>query len=1612
MAKAHYKFRSGLLVKGVTADPSDAEEGDLIFRSDLTPSRYRIFRSGVWADLHDSRFVHQFRTTDSASTGANASLAAPTSPFIELTNASLTSVDMIPAGQDGQVITVTNLVGADVEINDDLGGTAANRIRTGTAGAITLADNASISLIYNSSEARWFIVGGSGSGGGVKITYDLVTGQVGNTITFTKSYAFGKNAMFFRNGVKMHTVTSFTPAADEMQEVNAGPSSTQITVDAAYASEAEDIWELYYAANTFEGIGLAERTDYIARGYADGTQAQDCAITTVSNKTRVTVSGFTMELGVNAGKTLGYQKVEVNGQEIERLTAGINDNLSNVVYEEVSGTIIDVYEIGPGATTLPIDAAAEIRVSMRSYFVAELDAITSDLIPGADGMYDIGSLTRRWFDIFASNYVRIGTNGIMKFDETTQKLQFSNDNGSTFSDFGSGSGGGADLNSVLSADEADTLVTLEPNILIDDFGDEQKGTKVDVSQANSALRLNAGETSGTYERIRETTASITSIDGAVVISAQALAPKNTAMSPSSNAAAVTILFAGDVREFFPVSKNVVICKEIVSDGKLRQIFLVDPTTNVVAQLPVASTPTYNSGTDETTVVITNTELLDLDLDVSSGNYNAQLRVKPFDYQFQAKATVGGAYEDLDLIDANIYDPPTVRLPGENFFKALTGGGIQGSILNLDGKFSPNGTYGIARLWERRSDLPAHLWHWFYTTDRGANWTKFAATKTSGAYTATDEFGGVLGRCNDSQLAVANNGKLVATYLFQEGSGETSIKAVTSDLAIGSPVLTDIVAGREGNVGYVAGGSGGTSYISVVAANLVDLSWVVIGRIRSSSTVDVDFYTAGATVYSTTSSGSAPSCSFPYVTTMHVSGSGTSHRFHMFRRDSAVDGNIAYFYIDQGSTAWSSATSIQAGNNYLLASSIGLNDRLVVMYTNNSPTNVRFGTLTSTFGGAPSAVTNGTLWNNPIGGEIDFYVGNSNTTDVGINFTRYQGKNIVQNPANEKHCFFSLDIKNADNVRKPLIWEVEDITAFRGIQASQYTSSIGIGIKDAVGHTRIAQTWTASAGDRVRAVSMEVSKIGSPVGTITCDIYATSSNIPTGSPIASALNTIDASKVSASNNAIYFRFNNVALTGGVKYAYVLTASYAISASHYVRVIAIQPGAFANGDFCYDNGVWNQDTSADLKFEIIGEYVFDVANENNTLFGEAAVSGLNVVVESQQSGINLVDTNGGANTVLFTTRRHIGMGDTYRPLNGHPYRGLLTISSTPASLASVMPALNIAGYANSNSDKNLIFNVGLNLDDSAVRDTSSGVYSTTSRAEDRSPTTIPVSAYTNILAGDMITNSSYSTGKAIKFNGSNKVVAYLNSTGLQELNAGQPFAVESEFKLDSTGANTLVAKYGSGLYSWLLRTNASGGIEFFLYNPGNAQIGSCTSVNSILSTGVIYVARVTYDGTGAPKIFLSTTGPSGVFTEVSYSATLTFTGSTSGGASLTIGGIGDSGWMAGEIAYVKVIKGSSTFAYNGYKSNPAIVGVLPGGPRIFARSKGGQMSGTPNNTYGYGGIIDGQYANQAAVVDSYDSFLKFTQPLDLAGRYMYLKTTLGRGSDRNQSALQGVIYKYLK
>jgi hypothetical protein len=110
-----------------------------------------------------------------SSAGSNVLLSEPATSYIGLNAAgTLVSIGGVDGTHDGEILYISNNTGSPVTIlNEDTSIASSKRILTGSDDDIVLEDNASIALVYNDTESRWMIVGGTGGA----LTVKAVAGE-------------------------------------------------------------------------------------------------------------------------------------------------------------------------------------------------------------------------------------------------------------------------------------------------------------------------------------------------------------------------------------------------------------------------------------------------------------------------------------------------------------------------------------------------------------------------------------------------------------------------------------------------------------------------------------------------------------------------------------------------------------------------------------------------------------------------------------------------------------------------------------------------------------------------------------------------------------------------------------------------------------------------------------------------------------------------------------------------------------------------------------------------------------------------------------------------------------------------------------------------------------------------------------------------------------------------------------------------------------------------------------------------------------------------------------------------------------------------------------------
>jgi hypothetical protein len=130
---------------------------------DIASSRWGVTASS--ADVNVGRLDIGVGTLALSSEDVSLTPDNVNASLIEVTAGAASTIRSVDTVNTGNIVVFTNKTGATVQVKDeDLGATATNRIRTGTGGPLTIQNNASIMLSY--SNDRWYVVGGTGTGGG------------------------------------------------------------------------------------------------------------------------------------------------------------------------------------------------------------------------------------------------------------------------------------------------------------------------------------------------------------------------------------------------------------------------------------------------------------------------------------------------------------------------------------------------------------------------------------------------------------------------------------------------------------------------------------------------------------------------------------------------------------------------------------------------------------------------------------------------------------------------------------------------------------------------------------------------------------------------------------------------------------------------------------------------------------------------------------------------------------------------------------------------------------------------------------------------------------------------------------------------------------------------------------------------------------------------------------------------------------------------------------------------------------------------------------------------------------------------------------------------------
>lgn len=111
-------------------------------------------------------FALQLNTSEITTTGTLTDLNIGTGALFRFNGASAQTLSSVANPADGRIITIINAAPTPLVILNNSGGTAENRIITGTGANLTVPSGSTLQLAYDSAAQRWRVIGGTATEGG------------------------------------------------------------------------------------------------------------------------------------------------------------------------------------------------------------------------------------------------------------------------------------------------------------------------------------------------------------------------------------------------------------------------------------------------------------------------------------------------------------------------------------------------------------------------------------------------------------------------------------------------------------------------------------------------------------------------------------------------------------------------------------------------------------------------------------------------------------------------------------------------------------------------------------------------------------------------------------------------------------------------------------------------------------------------------------------------------------------------------------------------------------------------------------------------------------------------------------------------------------------------------------------------------------------------------------------------------------------------------------------------------------------------------------------------------------------------------------------------------
>lgn len=218
-------------------------------------------------------------------------------------------------------------------------------------------------------------------------------------------------------------------------------------------------------------------------------------------------------------------------------------------------------------------------------------------------------------------------------------------------------------------------------------------------------------------------------------------------------------------------------------------------------------------------------------------------------------------------------------------------------------------------------------------------------------------------------------------------------------------------------------------------------------------------------------------------------------------------------------------------------------------------------------------------------------------DYDINTALWFGKN-------QKYGYNNQNFNNQTDFFTGLPFDAT-ITEYNGVQVIRLTDLIDkgyslsqkiedtvVGINDVATHEKIGDTFIAD-DNLLEGAILKLNKIGSPIGTLTVEIFATVGGFPSGSALATSL--IRIADIKTTSEYHWAKFNvPVTLTGGDLYAITVTPSYTDSLTDYIQWSNSSISQKDGNQILFDGVVWTNGTGDQTYLLATDYYNFQYIN----------------------------------------------------------------------------------------------------------------------------------------------------------------------------------------------------------------------------------------------------------------------------------------------------------------------------------------------------------------------------------------------------------------------------------